>query len=85
MDHQYWSIPLPFTEVSIPGFAIETEWDLATLLGYIGSWSAVQRYKDAYGRDPAPQLGARLRPLWGAPGAVRRLCWPLRLRVGRAD
>ena len=85
VDDQYRSIPFPFTEVTSPGFAIETAWGLATLLGYIGSWSAVQRYKDGRGHDPVPQLGARLAPLWGAPGAARRLSWPLRLRVGRAD
>jgi hypothetical protein len=41
-----------------------TEWSLDDVLGYLGSWSAVQRYKDAKGQDPLPALRERLDAAW---------------------
>ena len=83
VDEQYRSIPFPFAAVTAPEFAIEVEWDLPSVLGYMSSWSAVQRYKDDVLRDPLPTLAASLAPLWGEPQTVRRLRWPLNLRLGR--
>ena len=85
VDEQYRSIPFPFAPVTAPEFTIEVEWDLPSVLGYMSSWSAVQRYKDDVLRDPVPALAASLTPLWGEPLSVRRLRWPLNLRLGRCD
>jgi hypothetical protein len=58
-------------------------WDLPALLGYIGSWSAVARYREAVGRDPLQALAAELTPAWGEPAAGQVIEWPLHLLVGR--
>ena len=83
VDDHYRSIPFPFTDLDTPSFSIKVDWDLSAILGYIGSWSAVQRYKDAEGVDPVAQLAARMLPLWGEPTAARRLSWDLALRLGQ--
>ena len=77
----YRDLPFPLAEEPAPAFTLATEWDLEQALGYFGSWSAVQRYRDSTGRDPLPELRCALEPHWA--GRLRRLEWPLHLRVGR--
>ncbi len=79
----YRTLPFPWPEVAAPEFALETSWDLERVLGYLGSWSAVQRYRDHHGRDPLQSLRAALESAWGGTG-TRRLRWPIHVRVGIA-
>jgi SAM-dependent methyltransferase len=66
-----------------PGLWIERRWTLAELLAHIGTWSAVQRSREA-GTDPLPTLAAELTPLWPDQGAgVLRVRWPFMGRWGR--
>jgi ubiquinone/menaquinone biosynthesis C-methylase UbiE len=78
----YRTLPFPWDEIPAPVFVLETEWSLEQLVGYLGTWSAVQRYKDDRGHDPLPGLQPRLAVHWPA-GGTRRLRWPIHLRVGR--
>jgi SAM-dependent methyltransferase len=79
----YRSLPFPFPELTPPAFSMQVQWSLPQLLGYIGTWSATQRYRDTQGRDPLTELARELGSLWGNPAAVRRVSWPLSMRVGR--
>ena len=78
----YRTIPFPWDEVAPPPFALETEWTLEQVVGYFGSWSSVQRYREHHGADPLPAVERELATVWPAAGTVR-LKWPLYLRVGR--
>ncbi len=80
---EYRTLPFPWQEEAAPPFRLETDWSLEETMGYLATWSAVQRYKDQLGRDPLPDLRPRLAALWPAAG-TRRLLWPIHLRVGRA-
>ena len=79
----YRTLPFPWREVAAPEFALEASWELERVIGYLASWSAVQRYKDHHGRDPLPALRRPLESAWGGPGP-RRLRWPVHIRVGLA-
>jgi SAM-dependent methyltransferase len=79
----YRTLPFPWREEEAPAFVLETDWDLEQVIGYLATWSAVQRYKDRLGQDPLPALRPRLAPLWPSAG-TRRLRWPIHLRIGRA-
>lgn len=76
-------IAMPFADIAAPAFVLEATWTLDELVGYIGTWSATQRYRVARGHDPLPALRAALASAWGDPGASRTVTWPLSLRVGR--
>ena len=78
----YRTLLFPFPELDAPAFAMEQQWTLAQLLGYVGTWSATQRFREVVGRDPVPDLERDLAPHW-APGSTRRVRWPLTIRVGR--
>jgi len=80
VESAYRDLPFPLREEPAPAFQLVTEWDLEQVLGYFGSWSAVQRFRDSTGTDPLPALRRALEPLWSG---LRRLVWPLHLRVGR--
>jgi SAM-dependent methyltransferase len=83
VESGYRTLLFPFPELEPPSLAMEELWSLAELLGYVGTWSATQRFRDAVGYDPVNQLGHDLARHWGDPAATRRVRWPLSLRVGR--
>jgi SAM-dependent methyltransferase len=83
VEQGYRTLPFPWREEPSPPFALETDWDLQQVMGYLATWSAVQRYKDQRGEDPLPALEPRLAAAWSGDGR-RRLRWPIHLRIGRA-
>ena len=78
----YRTLPFPWREETAPTFVLVTEWDIDQVMGYLATWSAVQRYRDTTGADPLPAVREDLEPLWA--GTLRRLTWPIHLRLGRA-
>jgi len=78
----YRTLEFPFEELEPPPFDMALEWTLPELLAYVRTWSATSRFLKERGFDPVDQLGHELEPHWG-PG-VRRVSWPLSLRVGRS-
>lgn len=83
VDDGYRTLEFPFEELDPPAFEMRTEWPLAALLGYAGTWSATKRYRDARGVDPLPDLRRELSAAWGDPETRRAIAWPLAIRVGR--
>ena len=83
VDEQYQTIPFPFEPITPPELYIDVEWDLAAVMGYLSSWSAVALYRQHHHGDPLALLSERLEKSWGRPTLRRRLRWPLSLRVGR--
>jgi SAM-dependent methyltransferase len=83
-DNRFFSLPFPFKEISAPSFDMEARWTLDHLRGFLGTWSAVERYKQARGRDPVESIEEELKRAWGDSNAERLIRWPLLLRVGRA-
>jgi SAM-dependent methyltransferase len=85
VESGYRTLSFPFRELAVPGFTMDQEWTLPELLGYLGTWSATQRFHDTVGQDPVGPLARELAPLWGDPDSRRRIRWPLSLRVGRSS
>jgi len=83
VESGYRSLPFLYPELTPPAFVMQEDWSLAQLIGYIRSWSATARYVERNAVDPAVALEARLQSEWGEPGALRRMSWPVSLRVGR--
>ena len=81
VESGYRTIEFPFEELEVPRFAMTTEWTLDQEVGYLGTWSAVGKYRKETGEDPIPRVGSELARLWGA--GTRRIDWPLSVRAGR--
>lgn len=79
----YAGIEFPFEEEHPPVFSMEADWTLAQLAGFLSSWSAVGRYRTARQVDPIPELIHTLSVVWGPAERLRRIEWPLVVRLGR--
>ncbi len=82
VDGGYRDLPFPFDPVEFPSLYIRVEWSCADLLGYLGTWSAVQRHRQRTATDPVAEFGPVLRRAWGA-AARRAVTWPLVGMAGR--
>jgi SAM-dependent methyltransferase len=78
----YLGMPFPFVPQIAPAFFMEAQWTLDELVGYLGTWSATNRYRTATGADPLPSLRLALTSAWDNPNETKRVRWPLTLRVG---
>ena len=83
VEDGYRSLPFPFQEIALPPLAIEVQWRLDDLLGYVRTWSAVKAAEKALGSNPVDALAGALQEAWGDPAARRRVTWPLSIRAGR--
>jgi SAM-dependent methyltransferase len=81
IESGYQTIPFPLTEITPPAFAMNAVWTLDALLGYLDTWSATRRFRQARGEDPLGALRPALAEAWGGI-AERRVAWPLFLRLG---
>jgi len=81
IENDYRDLPFPWTRLETPAFAMETDWDLEAVAGYLRTWSAVQRYMKETGEDPVAALMPRLAAVWGE--SARAVLWPLALQLGR--
>ena len=82
VEARYRGISFPFGELPAPQFSMVADWTLDDLLGYVGTWSAVSRYRASHQDDPTPLLADLLERRWGRQ-ETRRIRWPLVVRAGR--
>lgn len=83
VDSGYRDLPFPFDQLPAPDLEMHADWDLAQMLGYLGTWSSAQRYRKALGQDPLQRLLSALARVWGDANAKRRVRWPTALLAGR--
>jgi SAM-dependent methyltransferase len=79
----YQTMPFPFEELSAPKLTIQSDFDLAALLGYLSSWSSTARYIEVEKKNPLLELERELTAVWGRPESRRTMVWQIYFRVGR--
>ena len=82
---RFAELPFPFHKIEPPEFEMAAQWNLKHLLGYLGTWSATQRFISARGIDPLEPIADELRNVWGTPEQTRKIIWPLILHVGARE
>jgi SAM-dependent methyltransferase len=84
VEQGYRHVQAPLPEIAAPPFEMRLEWTLEQLLGYLGTWSPLPRYRQARGRDALADFAPAVTAAWGdAP--TRPVVWPLARRVFRVD
>ncbi len=75
VDAGYRDIEVPFDRLAAPAFALETRWNLAQLIGYLRTWSAVASIVSYTPATPSMHclrnyraVGARPKPLARSAG-----------------
>ena len=81
----YADLGMPFEPVEAPGFVASKRVDLAGYMGFLGSWSAAQRYRDAHGSEPLDRVRVDLEAAWGDPMASRVVTWDVFMKAGRVS
>jgi SAM-dependent methyltransferase len=82
VDEGYRSVALPIDELDVPPFDLITDLTLAQFLGYVETWSAVQRCLASRGRDSLDAFARSVGERWGHPLTLRRVNFPLHVRAG---
>ncbi len=80
---KFEELPFSFPEIAAPPFEMVAEWGAEHLIGYLRTWSATQRFMAANQRDPLQDVEEDLRSAWGDAQELRRVVWPLTVRIGR--
>jgi SAM-dependent methyltransferase len=83
LEERYETLPFPFEEIVHPYFAMEVNWTLDQLAGFLDSWSATQKYKAQKGSHPLEIIWHKLTAAWGDENEARLIRWPLHFRIGR--
>lgn len=78
----YRTLDLPIAEIDAPPFEIVERWSCAQYLGFLRTWSSVQRLMRAEGDAKVLAFEAELMEAWGRQ-SERAVVWPLILRAGR--
>jgi SAM-dependent methyltransferase len=82
VESGYADLDMPFQEVALPRFEMSANWSLPQLLGYLGTWSAIGKYRETEGLDPLVDTAATLQQVWGDLSLEKEISWPLSVRVG---
>jgi SAM-dependent methyltransferase len=85
VEEGYRSLPFPFPEVKAPPLELHQRWTLRQMVGYVGTWSAVQSLRRSGGQSEFERFESKLEAVWGNPEVVRDVRWPLNLRLGRVE
>lgn len=81
VENGYADLAFPFELVEVPAFSMAVNWTLDDLAGYLRSWSATARFREANATDPVAALERQLQELWGKER--RRILWPLSIKAGK--
>ncbi|EKR62237.1 methyltransferase domain protein [Leptospira weilii str. 2006001853] len=82
VEEKYKTIPFPFEEIIPPPFNMKEEWTVDQILGYLRTWSSVQKYIQKNESDPVLLVEAEIRNFWGK-AQTKIVEWPLFFKIGK--
>lgn len=83
VENGYRGLSFPFEPVPVPTIRMVSRMDLASLEGYMRTWSASTKYLAHHGVDPISLVHEELLEAWGEPENVMEVYWRMNLKVGR--
>jgi SAM-dependent methyltransferase len=85
VDAAYATISFPFPEIDFPEMAMTYEWSLDHLLGYLGTWSALQHFVKKNNWSPLDESFVEaLKAVW-REGEIKSVRFPIFGRIGRIE
>ncbi|MDQ3051323.1 MAG: class I SAM-dependent methyltransferase [Bacteroidota bacterium] len=82
VDEGYETIEFPFIKIPHPEYKMEYHWTYEQVLGFLGTWSAVQHYKNKLGNDPLEFISEKLKNSWG-PVVIKKISFPMFLLAAK--
>jgi len=81
VDARYEGLGLPGEELRSPPFEVSVRWNADQVLRFVRTWSGVEAYRAAHGRDPVLEIEGPIREALGGGSATLR--FPLYVRASR--
>ncbi|WP_313107899.1 class I SAM-dependent methyltransferase [Atlantibacter sp.] len=82
VDEGYRTLDFPFDEIAPLPLQLETEWDFSAFCGYISTWSAVTKVREAGQEHLVERFFEEFQILWGDEAKIRKIVWPVAMRIG---
>ena len=82
VDAGYTTIHFPFDEIEPPKIEIKLNWDFDAFLGYISTWSATRRARDAGHVNLLQSFAESMQSAWGDRSTQYGISWPVNIRMG---
>ncbi len=83
LDDAYQNIPFPFQIIPTPRFKMQLLWSLPELIGYLNTWSSVQKFITANNSNPVTLIEPTLQRMWDKHSILKPIAWDIYLKVGR--
>jgi ubiquinone/menaquinone biosynthesis C-methylase UbiE len=82
VEELYETVEFDFELLRVKQFETILNWKREDMFGYIGSWSAIQKYIKVNGHSPMPIIEEEIEKLW-PEGEVKKVVFPIYLKLGR--
>ena len=79
----YRDLPFPFAKLETPSLLLEAQANLFEYVGFIESWSATAKLRNAEGAASLEFFCEQLRDKWGDPIQKRPVVWDLSILAGQ--
>ena len=84
VEEMYSTVEFNYELLPLKNFETILEWQREDLVGYISSWSAIQKFIKANGNSPIPIIKEEINKLW-PDGEVKKVIFPIYLKLGRVS
>jgi len=82
VDELYETVEFDYELLPVKQFETILNWQREDMIGYISSWSAIQKYIKVNGHSPIPVIKEEINKLW-PEGEVKKVSFPIYLKLGR--
>jgi trans-aconitate methyltransferase len=82
VEQKYKTVEFNYELLPVNDFETVLHWKREDLLGYISSWSAVQKFINVNGHSPISIIEEQIKKLW-PEGEVKKVVFPIYLKLGR--
>ena len=82
VEELYQTVEFDFQLLPVKEFEIVLDWRREDLVGYLSSWSAIQKYINIHGHSPIPIIEEKIKMLW-PEDEVRKVVFPVYLKLGK--
>jgi len=84
VEELYETVEFDYELLPVKQFETTLNWQREDMIGYISSWSAIQKYIKANGHSPIPIIKEEINKLW-PEGEVKKVTFPIYLKLGRVS
>ena len=84
VEEMYETVEFDYELLPVKQFETTLNWQREDMIGYISSWSAIQKYIKVKGHSPMPIIEEEINKLW-PKGEVKKVNFPIYLKLGRIN